>query len=74
MRSVWIFPFRQYILCYIYEKSYTLPHLILVDQKHPLGLEIDQSIPGSIPSTSLPHTCNSNQLRVCIVNFCSLVS
>ena len=29
-------------------------------------------------STSLPHTCNSNQLRVilrvCIVNFCSLVS
>ena len=28
----------------------------------------------SSPSTSLPHTCNSNQLRVCIVNFCSLVS
>ena len=28
----------------------------------------------SNPSTSLPHTCNSNQLRVCIVNFCSLVS
>ena len=41
-----------------------------MDQKHPLGLEIDQSS----PSTSLPHTCNSNQLRVCIVNFCSLVS
>ena len=32
----------------------------------------------SSPSTSLPQTCNSNQLRVilrvCIVNFCSLVS
>ena len=28
----------------------------------------------SSPSTFLPHTCNSNQLRVCIVNFCSLVS
>jgi len=28
----------------------------------------------SSPSTSLPHTCNSYQLRVCIVNFCSLVS
>ena len=25
-------------------------------------------------SISLPHTCNSNQLRVCVVNFCSLVS
>ena len=74
IRSVWILPFRQYILCHICEKSYTLLHLILVDQKHPLGLEIDQSS----PSTSLPHTCNSNQLRVilrvCIVNFCSLVS
>lgn len=28
----------------------------------------------SSPSTSLPHDCNSNQLRVCIVNVCSLVS
>ena len=28
----------------------------------------------SSPNTSLPHMCNSNQLRVCIVNFCSLVS
>ena len=34
------------------------------------GSDNDQSN----PSTSLPHTCNSNQLRVCIVNFCSLVS
>ena len=28
----------------------------------------------SSPSTSLPHACNLNQLRVCIVNFWSLVS
>lgn len=28
----------------------------------------------SSPSTCLPHACNSNQLTVCIVNFCSLVS
>ena len=28
----------------------------------------------SSPSTSLPHACNSNQLRICIVNFCSFVS
>ena len=29
---------------------------------------------GKRTSSRKPHTCNSNQLRVCIVNFCSLVS
>ena len=52
-----------------------------VEFKTPLTQELlepsssnDSDNDQSNPSTSLPHTCNSNQLRVCIVNFCSLVS